>query len=647
VAWDVPAEAAREMTQPSLASEWVSVLEPPPDLTVSEWAERHRMLPEASASRGGKWRNETAPYLAGIMDATLDHGVKKIALMKSAQSGGSESINNIIGYHVQHDPCPMLIVLPIHSAAEAWSKERLADMIRTTPALAAVVRDKAQPKTMAHQAESTLSLKMFPGGFIALGGAGSPNTFARWSVRIAIGDDVDRFPPVVGDEGDPSGLLVNRTISFYDGMTIFVSTPTLKGGRIETLFSTSDRRRYFVECPGCGRWDWISWSDPDHFRVGYDDQDPETARIECPSEDHGGCGAHMSEPERRQMVAGGEWRPTAKPQEPGLVGFHLPAMISTVGGVTLQSLVAKWLSARAGGKEALHGFVNTALAEGWEDRTASVQPHTLLGRRESYGDGVDVPGWAPCLTAGIDVQLDRFAVVVMAWGPAGERAAIDWREIPGDPKRAETQTALLAMLVGKYRHASGHLLPIHAACIDSGYATEEIYDFVLAHQHRTLFATKGVAGRSGEPIVSKASEKTYGRRSRPVRLYTINVDDAKAEILNALTIATQGPGYFHFPERVDEEFFSQLCSEHREPRYNKAKIATHSVWVQDRARNEALDCVVMALAAVRLLNPNIRQMAATITETPVPTGVISQPAAMPAALPQQQRRVGRSSYLGR
>ena len=108
------------MRVPSLASEWLSVLEPPPDLTVSEWAEEFRMLPEASASRGGKWRNETAPYLAGIMDAAVEPGVRKMALMKSAQSGGSESLNNIIGYHVQHDPCPMLIVHPIHTAAEAW-----------------------------------------------------------------------------------------------------------------------------------------------------------------------------------------------------------------------------------------------------------------------------------------------------------------------------------------------------------------------------------------------------------------------------------------------------------------------------------------------------------------------------------------------
>lgn len=641
--------AAPPVAGPSLTAEWVSVLEPPPDLTVSEWAEAHRMLPEASASRGSKWRNDTAPYLSGIMDAALETGVRKIALMKSAQTGGSEVLNNIIGYHIHHDACPMLIVHPTHDAAEAWSKERLSDMIRSTPALAEVVRDKAQPKTQAHQAESTLSLKMFPGGFIALGGAGSPNTFARWSVRIAIGDDVDRFPPVVGEEGDPSDLLVNRTISFYDALSIFVSTPTLKGGRIDRLFTNSDQRRFFVRCIHCDRWDWIGWNDADHFRIGYDDADPETARIECPSEERGGCGGHMTEADRRLMVTEGEWRPTARAQEPGLVGFHLPAMISTVGGVTLQGLVAKWLSARAAGKEKLHVFVNTALAEGWEDRASSVAPHTLMSRRESYGEGVDVPEWAPCLTAGIDVQIDRFAVAVVAWGLAGERAVVDWREIPGDPKLPETQAALLEMLGGRYFHASGHRLPIHAACIDSGFSTEDIYDLVLAQQHRKLFATKGVAGRSGEPIVSKASEKSYGRRSRPVRLYTINVDDAKADVMNALTVTTPGAGCFHFPERVDEEFFAQLCAEHREQRYNKSNVATHSVWVQDRARNEALDCVVMALAALRLLNPNIRQMAATIAESPLPTAQQQAQASRPQAQaqPQPQRRIGRSSYLGR
>ncbi len=634
--------------RPTLTASWFSSLEPPPRLTVSEWAELHRRLPETSAARGGKWLNATTPYLAGIMDAALDPRVRKLALMKCHQSGGSEALQNVIGYHIQHDPCPMLVVHPTAGAAEAYSKERLADMIRGTPELAAVVRDRAQPRALG-QAESTLALKMFPGGFLALGGANTPNTFARWSVRLAIGDDVDRFPPVVGDEGDPADLLSNRTTSFYDALSIFVSTPTLRRGRIDTLYARSDQRRYFLRCPQCGREDWVTWGDPAHWRVVYDGADPETARLECPPEDHGGCGSRMYEPARRAAVAVGEWRATATAAEPGLAGFHLPAMISTLGDVTLPGLVAKWLGARERGHEALRVFINTSLGEGWEERGTRVESHALLHRRESYGSDVDVPAPAVCLTAGVDVQVDRFEVQVIGWGPAGERWVIDpQRVVPGDPRRTETQAALMETLAGRYRHASGHMLPILAACVDTGYATEEMYDLVLAHQHRRLYATKGVAGRAGDVLVSKPSEKRYGRRPRPVRLYTINVDDAKADFLAAIAKTESGPGAMHFPDGADEEYLAQLCAEHRETRYAKSGVATHSVWVQDRERNEALDTAVLCLAAFRLLNPNLQHLAQVLDATkpgrdPAPGG--GQPP--PQTSRPQRPRAARSSYLGR
>lgn len=620
-------------------------------LRVSEWADLHRRLPETSAARGGQWHTETTPYLRGIMDAVHEPGVRTIVVMKAAQVGGSEALHNILGYRMQYDPSPMLIVHPTMHVAEAWSKERLADMIRSTPALREVVQDK-RISGADGRPESTLALKMFPGGFLAIAGANSPASYSRWSVRLAIGDDVDRFPPVVGDEGDPSDLLVNRTRSFFDALILFASTPTLRGGRIETLYQRSDQRRYVVVCPGCGRADFITWNDPTHFRVVFDERDPKTARLECPDDEHGGCGARIDEAARRRVIAAGIWKPLMEAQDRGSVGFHVPEMISTLGDVSLPQLVEKWLAARAKGRESLRVFINTSLAEGWEDRDGlKMDPHPLYARREDYGDGVEVPAEAAGLTAGVDVQLDGFYLEVVAWGPALERWAVDWRMIPGDPRQAETRAALLQWLGLKYRHAAGVDLPIHAVCIDSGYATEEIYDFVLAHQARRIYAAKGFAGKSGEPIVMKASDKTYGRVARPVRLYPINVDDAKAEIMASLALPVPGPGSFHFPTRaptIDEEYFSQLVSEHREPRYSKGRIpvATHYVWIQDRVANHALDCAVLALAAFKLLNPNLRDMAERIRQAAA--SAASAPAG-PQAPPEQpkptSRRGVRSSYL--
>jgi len=614
------------------------------------------MLPESSSAAGSKWQNETAPYLAGIMDAVNDHGTRTLALVKAVQTGGSECLHNILGYFIQYDPAPMLMVHPTHDVAQEWSKDRLADMIRTSPALSAAVREKGSSRR-SHDGESTLTLKMFPGGFLALGGANTPNTFARRSVRIAMGDDVDRFPHALGDEGDPADLLVNRTTTFHDALAIFVSTPTLKGGRIDTLFSRSDQRRFFLRCPNCQRADWVTWREPDHFRITYEGRDPETARIECPSE-HGGCGELIDEPRRREMIRaawiedeGKGWRATAEAQEDGLVGFHLPAMISTLG-VTLPSIVEKWLSARARGHEALRVFINTTLGEGWEERGARMEPHTLLSRREFYGDGVEVLPWAPVLTAGVDVQIDRFELVVIGWGNGGRRCVVDRRSIPGDPRRPETHKALLEALERRYAHASGHQLPIQATCIDSGYATDEVYDFVLRNQARRIYATKGFAGKSGSPIVGKASDQRYGKRPRPVRLYPVNVDDAKADIMQSLSRVDEGTSRMHFPEDVDsidEEFFSQLCAEHREMKYNKAGIATGMAWVQDRERNEVLDCAVLCLAALRLLNPNIRQMLEQLAATPPqgPAEKSQQGEQQPTAAMPRKRKLGRSSYLNR
>jgi phage terminase large subunit GpA-like protein len=631
----------------SLTAAWAIAATPPPRLTVSDWADLKRMLPERSAVAGAKWRTDRAPYLRGIMDAVHEPGVKTIALAKSAQVGGTEAINNIIGYFIEHDPCPMLLVQPTDRVAEEYSKERLADMIRSTPALSAVVED-------ARGGDSTLTLKMFPGGYLVLGGANSPNTFARRSVRLAIGDDVDRFPAVVGEEGDPIDLLRKRTTMFGNGIVIMVSTPTLKGGRIDALFQQSDRRRYIVMCPHCGREDWITWSDRAHFCITYQDRDPASARVQCASEEHDGCSAQMDEPTRRAMVIAGEWRPTCEAEEPGLVGFHLPAMITTLGNASLSTWVAEWLSARIRGRESTRVFINTTLGEPWEDRGARMNPHLLMARREDYGDNIEVPMPAVAITAGVDVQENRFEVQVCAWASAMERWLIDWRSVPGNPKQPEAWAALLDALSRRYQHASGASLPIHATCIDSGYETEAVYDFVLAYQVRRIYATKGFAGKSGEPIVGKATEKRYGRSPRPVRLYPINVDDAKGEIMASLALpmdpeAGQHPGAMHFPlhlDTVNEEYFAQLCAEHREPRYNKSNVATHAVWVLDRERNEALDCAVLCLAAFKIQNFNIRQMlevlGAHVAKPPQAESTRPPvPAPPPAASSHQPFRPGR------
>lgn len=623
-----------------LIADWARSATPPPNLTVSEWADRYRRLPSTSSSKGGRWRTESVPYLRGIMNAVHEPGVSRVAVRKCAQVGGSEAVHNIIGYYIEHEPCPMLVVHPRDADAQEWSKDRLADMLRTSPALAAVVQTKRQGRD-GHLGESTLTYKTFPGGFLKIGSANTENTFARISVRIAFGDDVDRFPAVVGEEGDPMDLLEKRTEMWDESLVVAVSTPNLKGGRIDTLFARGDQRQFHVRCPTCGRFDFITWRSPEHFRVTYKDRDPSTARLQCAAEDHGGCAGLHDEPTRRQMVRAGEWVATAEPQDPGLASFHLPAMVTTLGKASLTHWVSAWLTASDKGRESTRVFINTTLGEGWEDRTVKVEPHVMMSRREEYGEDVDVPAGAVFMTAGVDVQVDRFMIQVQAWGLADERWVVDWRTVPGDPKLAETREALWKELQRTYRHASGHQLPIHATFVDTGWATEEMYGFVLKYQAHRVYASKGFAGRSGKAIVGKPSEQKGSHR--PVRLYPVNVDDAKADVQGSMLKPRPKDdgtwaGFTHVPviDAIDEEFFAQYFAEHRETKYNKYKVATHQEWVQDRDRNEALDTAVLCLAAFRQSRPNIPQLLEALTHPP----------SAPSSVPKTPQRAIRSRYLG-
>lgn len=622
-------------------ADWFAPCVVAPPRTVSEWADQERVLPESSAARGARWKTSTAPYLAGVMDSVLEPDVRKIAVMAGAQVGKTESLLNVLGHSIASAPSPILYVAPTFADAEKVSKGRLAEMIRTTPALAAVVTDRRLP-SKDKRAESTVLLKQFPGGFLALGGSNTPNTFAAISVRLAVGDDVDRWP-VLEDEGDPVGLLLNRIRTFRDGRVLFVSTPTLTDGRIDGLYQRSDRRRYHVACPRCGHEDWISWSDQKHFRVGWDELEASTARLECP-----GCRAHIREPERRAMVSAGEWRPTTTPQEPGLVGFHVPSMLSP--WVTLPEMVGEFLGARRAGREGLRVFINTWLGEGWEDRdTPRIEPHALLSRREQYEH--DVPEAACVLTAGVDVQVDRLEVQVIGWAEQFERWVVDWTEIPGDPRRGEVWQGLVDLLDGKYQHASGHRLPVHAMAVDSGFLADEVYSFVLANQHRRVYAIKGESHGTAEPLVMRVSERRHGKKDpRPVRLHRLNVDAGKAELVSALTLQPGGPGTVHFGDFLGEPYFVQLTAEHRERHYVRG-VARERWVLPEGARNEAFDTAVYARAAFDILSRNrhdaLVQRTREYLEATPPVSV--EPSGQSQAAPQAQprrRRTYKSSLIG-
>lgn len=553
-------------------------------MTVSQWADNKRRLSPESSAEPGIWTTARAEYQRGIMDAVSNPLLETIVIMSSAQVGKTEILNNLVGYHIDQDPSPILVLQPTLEMAQVWSKDRLAPMLRDTPALKGKVRD---PRTS--KSTNTLLHKTFPGGHITMAGSNSPASLASRPIRVVMCDEVDRYPVSAGNEGDPVNLAKKRTATFWNRKIVMTSTPTIAGvSRIELEFEQSDKRYYHVPCPDCGFMQRLMWANVKWIKDENDVPLPDTAKYCCEK-----CASLWTDAQRNTAIKKGEWVATV----PGgkRAGFHLSELYSPWS--TLGIIVTSFLEARKN-PEMLKTWVNTCLGETWEDRDGEViDQNVLYARRVKYA--AEVPEGALLLTAGIDVQHDRIEMEVVAWGEGEESWNVDYRVIPGDTTREEVWRDLEDALSDSYDHESGTIFHITSAVIDSSDQTTKVYAFVKRSKHQRLFAGKGVSG-AGRPV-AQVSRRGKGVKRRDVDLYTIGVDDAKGTVHARLKIEEPGPGYCHFPLERDLEYFQQLTAEKRVTRFHKGFAVKE--WQKTRLRNEALDARVYAYAALKILNP--------------------------------------------
>ncbi|MDX8367771.1 phage terminase large subunit family protein [Cytobacillus sp. IB215665] len=556
---------------------------PPPTLTVSEWADKYRKLsPEASAEPG-QWRTDRAPYQREIMDAVNSSEYETVVIMSSAQVGKTELLLNVTGYFIDYDPAPMMLVQPTDKMAEAFSKDRLAPMLRDSPTLKGKVKD-----VKSRDSGNTLLHKKFAGGHITLAGANSPASLASRPIRIVLLDEVDRFPLSAGSEGDPVSLVSKRTNTFWNRKKILVSTPTIKGvSRIESAYEDSTMEQWHLPCPNCEEYQPLTWG-----KIKFDQQ-PIT--MEC--ED---CGFRFTEQEWK--AGKGRW--VARKTNVKARGFHLNELSSP--WKRWEEVVNDFKEAREvqkkGDNERMKVWVNTSLGETWEEDGEQLDENSLIDKREVYK--VDVPLGVKVLTAAVDVQGDRLECEVVGWGAGKESWGIEYRRFYGDPSEPEVWNELDDYLDRTWKREDALDLKVSCTAIDSGgHHTTEVYRFCKAREHRRIFAIKGQGGQ-GVPLI--------GRMSRTKRekcaLFIVGVDSGKELVVSRLKKEFQGPGFCHFPSQADkgydEEYFRGLTSEKKVIRYHKGRPRFE--WVKvGSVRNEPLDLRNYATAALEILNPDL------------------------------------------
>lgn len=616
---------------------------PPVRMTGTQWADSYRYLSPESSAVPGKFDSARAPYQREMLDAMCDPMGGRVVLMIASQLGKTELVNNAIGQRMHLRPGPMLVLQPTLEMAEAWSKDRLAPMIRDTPVLRRLVKD---PR--ARDSGNTLLHKNFTGGHVTVVGANSPAGLASRPIRDVFGDEVDRYPASAGAEGDPVSLAFRRTATFGNAIHVLISTPTIKGlSRIEKAFLESDQRHYFVPCPHCGEYQELTWGGKDvAYGMKWEPGKPETAYYVCQAN-----GCEIEEAYKPQMLAKGEWRA----MNPGHAtkGFFLPGYYSPFDGARWGKLVAEFVEVKSDPIR-LRTFVNTVLCETWEDEGESVAAHVLVERMEHYE--APVPAGVGVLIRTVDTQGDRLETAVWGFGEGEEAWPISIDMIPGDPGIPEgsdgspwNQLAKLIDGPQSFTHASGtELAPVITGIDAGGHHAKNVYAFTRKRQNRRVYALHGSTLGQGVPMLSKPTRNNAARAI----LYAVGVFTAKEAIMARLAkVKESGPGYVHIPDFLDGEHLAQLTAE---------KLITKIVggrpkriWIKTRDRNEFLDLFAYALgmlqalglATVRGLGATARRMMAEAeakkaTETP---GGETPPTGTPPAAPR--RRPGWMSNL--
>lgn len=582
---------------------------PPEPLTVSQWAERYRVLSRESTAEAGPWRNARTPYMVEPMDAFNDSRVREITIVAPSQVGKSEVELNVIGYIIDQDPGSTLYVQPNLDDAKKFSRLRIAPMFRDSPRLR---RKVAEVKS--RDSGNTVLQKTFPGGMLTIVGSQSPSALASTPARYVLGDEVDRWVLSAGTEGDPWSLAAARTTTYYNAKMVAVSTPTIKGfSRIEKLFNDGTQERWCTQCPDCGEWYSISFEqikfDFETIKAGKSI----TYKINslmwcCPS-----CGCTHTENEMRaQPYKWIAFNPEAIYR--GRRSFWINAFSSPWR--SWDTIVLGFLESRKD-PEKLKVFYNTVLGELWEDRGDMMDEDEMLARREDYGtlnDGtpVELPEGVLVLTCGVDTQDDRLEYEVLGHGRYGETWGIKKGIIMGDPGYDEPWMRLDDVISHAYKFANGRGLAISMTFVDSGgHKTQSVYKQCRARLQRRVFAIKGQGG-DGIPYTkppSKVKIVVNGRAIGQTWLYSLGVDAGKAEIMGALKVQEAGPKFCHFPkgeERgYDLAFFNGLLSEKLVMKSERGRTRWAWVKLPGHERNEALDCRNYALAAFRVLDPDM------------------------------------------
>ncbi|MDO5391018.1 MAG: phage terminase large subunit family protein [Eubacteriales bacterium] len=548
-------------------------LKRPEKLSVTEWAQKYRILDDSSAIKG-KFNINITPYMKEIMDDFCDPYIQEINLVKGSQLGGTTAMENMIGWIVAQSPAPTMVVYPDDDAAKDTSNNNIRPMVEMTPCL----------KNRFYPSLSKETELKFRGCKIYFRSARTPMKIAKKAIRYLFFDEIDKMTGATKKEASPYSLARERTKTFKLNKKIYTcSTPTIKTNYVWTIHEAADeQRKFFIPCPHCGEMielvmKQVIW-DRDEEKKLSNAERAKTATYVCQE-----CGCEITDKQKITALQKGEWRAVKKngTGNPRSVSYHINSLYSFF--VSWEDAAREWMDSY-NDPEKFQNFVNSWLGEPWEDEKLKTSEDTVMERQTEVPEFV-VPKWAHLLTGGVDVQKKSVYWVIRAWGSHMTSQNI----AHGQLLSLNDVETVMNM---EYRKRNGDQFLVKMALIDSGDQTDTVYDFCTENSDWAV-PCKGTDGGDSTYRIS-----TINKNGKAYSIQLVLVDGgAYKNMIAGRMLRKNGEGSWMVHSDCDFEYAKQVTAEHRvlEKSNGKPKL----VWKpkHHHADNHYLDAEVYAFAA--------------------------------------------------
>lgn len=609
----------------SVLARHAHLIAPREPLTVSQWAIR----------RAG-YDVEVMPPQVEVMDALSDPETAEVGYMAPVQVGKSEIGVMWIGWSVDHDPTDMLMCQADQKMAQDFVQRRIDPLV-----------EKFLRGRLAHATNANaIFQKVFRGMLLSTIWPVAAQFASRPVARGWI-DELDLIPDDIDGKGSAITLLDGRQTTFKGRDTKFISSSPARdnGSGIEAFIESGTDERLHPTCPSCGeRFAPDLIRDLRFDRKGTPEDAAKSAYVECPIN-----GCILPSGDRRSLIASlgklpnAGWVPSRPEATTRRRTFRHDGLLAFT---TWPDLARQWREAEITwdtlqDEGPLRVFWNTRAGKNYRSKATGEKPidaDQLAKRLETSWKRGQLPDGAKVVVVTVDVQRDRFEVLVIAYGENLESWIVDRYPIDVLPdglttirpfRHPEHWQVLLPLFTKGWELAdgSGRTVPALTVAIDTGGGDTAGDDSALKFWHAAralgvhpsrITLLKGASSHRGAlmPQAQFSDRKTGGgaKRGGP-KLFLPNVHSIKGIIDHRLRREVAGPGYIHLPDwlapRVDgradvrdHAYLDEMTCE----RLVKGK------WEKQRPRNETWDLLVYSYAA--LLRPPFAQSRAHMRWVP-------------------------------